>query len=401
MAHPPELPAAIQQKLASRGLSAERPLDALDALAATWGSDPELEAALVALAGGSDDAAAGDLLSRLAATTRDKHVKREIKRALYKLEQRGRWHAPAAAPPPPVRDLLGPGEDEPEAWVSAIDPSGSRLLWMARRSGAGMASLSALIDETRGLVEFYAGETTRKALRQAQRELSGRNGVALVEAPWQHVDALLTRATAIAANETRSADVARARREIVPHPHIGAVPPPVDALLDRAAASADPAALEASARVLAERELGGWLLPRDWVEPALQVIEDAQSSVVIVSPQQHEERLREALLRAAEDVFAADERRALFAARFEESAYLLARRGADAAARALVAATDAIRAGRPVAQIPVLAQLAARSFALALELRARQSREEAKSSLVVTPQQALAEQQRLAARRPR
>jgi len=400
VANPHELSDTAQQQLASRGLSAERPLEALAALAATWGSDPALEAALVTLAGNSDDAGAGDLLGRLAATTRDKHVKREIKRALYKLEQRGRWRAPAAAPPPPVRDLLGPGEDEPEAWVSAIDPSGSRLVWMARRTGAGMASLSALIDERRGLVEFYAGETTRKALRQAQRELSGRNGVALVEAPWQHADALLTRAAA-AANDARSTEVARARREIVPHPHAGPVPPPVDALLDRAAASADPAALEASARALAERELGGWLLPRDWVEPALQGIEDAQSSVVIVSPQQREERLREALLRAAEDAFALEERRALFAARLEESAYLLARRGEDGLARALVAATDAIRAGRPVAEIPVLAQLAARSFALALELRARQSREESRSSLVVTPQQALAEQQQLASRRPR
>jgi len=384
----------IRAMLAERGLSADDPLHALDALAASWGANPALEGAVVALAGGSDSPAAGETLSRLTAATRDKSVKREIKRALYKLAQRGLWRTPDGAPPPAVRDLLGPADDEPEAWLSAIDPTGARLLWMARRSGAGMASLSALIDERRGLVEFYAGETTRKSLRQAQRDLSDKSGVALIAAPWPHVDALLVHAVAVAADDARSAEVARARREIVPHPEEGPVPPPVDALVDRAAAASDAAALDASASALLQRELGGWLLPRDWVEPSLQGVEDAQSSLVIVSPQQQEERLRDALLRAAEDAFAPEGRRALFAARLDESAYLLARRGETSLARALVAAAEAARGGRPIAEIPVLAQLAARSFAIALELRARKSREESSSSLVVTPQQALAEQQR-------
>lgn len=399
MPGPHEPTAKVQELLARRGLSAEEPLRALDALAASWGTEPALEGAVVALVGASDDPAAGEALSRLGGATRDKSVKREIKRALYRLEQRGQWHAPATAPPPPVRELLGPADDEPEAWLSAIDPSGARLLWMARRSGAGMASLSALIDERRGLVEFYAGETTRKSLRQAQRDLSDKSGVALVAAPWPHVDALLTRAVALAADEARTAEVARARREIVPRPHAGEVPSPVDALVDRAGAAADAAALEASAGALLQRELGGWLAPRDWIEPMLPGIDDAQSSLVIVSPQQQEERLRDALLRAAEDVFAAEDRRALFAARLDESAYLLAKRGETTLARALVAAAEATRGGRPIAQVPVLAQLVTRSLALALELRARQSREDSRSSLVVTPQQALAEQQRLASRR--
>lgn len=401
MARPHDPPAAVAEKLARRGLSADEPLRALAALEPTWGADPELEATVVALAGAADVLEAGVVLARLAAGTVDKNVKREIKRALYKLGQRGLWHAPDSPPPPPVRTLLGPDEDEPEAWLSAIDPTGSRLLWMARRIGSGMASLSALVDESRGLLEFYAGETTRKSLRQAQRDLAGRSGVALVEAPWPHVDALLMRAVALAADETRAADVARARREIVPHPHAGVVAPPIDALIDRAAAAGDEPALATSAGALTEKELGGWLLPREWVEPALAGIEEAQSSLVIVSPQQKEERLRDALVRAAEDVFAAEGRRDTFAARLEETAYLLARRGQTAQARALVAATEATRAGRAIDQIPVLAQIAARSFALALELKAQRSRDESRGSLIMTPQQAIAEQQRLGSRRPR
>jgi hypothetical protein len=401
MARGADVPPRVLERLASRGLSADQPLRALDALEPGWGTDGELEAAVAALLGASNDADAGPRLARLAVRTTDKHVKREIKRALYKLEQRGLWHAPEAPPPPAARDLLGPSEDEPEAWLSAIDPSGSRLIWMARRSGSGMASLSALVSETKGLQEFYAGGTTRKALRQAQRDLSVRNGIQLVEAPWAHADALLVRAVSLGAEPGQAAEVARVRREVVPHPPASQPRPPVDALVDRASAAQDDQALALSASALGERELAGWLLPREWVDDALPAIEEAQGSLVIVSPQQREERSRTALERAVEDALAAPERRELFAARLEETAYLLARRGQIDLARALVAATDATRAGRKIVDVPVLAQIAARSFGLAFELRAEKARDESRSSLIVTPQQALAEQRRLATRRGR
>jgi hypothetical protein len=100
-------------------------------------------------------------------------------------------------------------------------------------------------------------------------------------------------------------------------------------------------------------------------------------------------------------VFAAPERRELYATRFDETAYLLARRGQLDVARALVAAAEATRGGRPVADIPVLAQITAASLAIAAQLRLRQAREESSSSLIVTPQQALEEQRRLAQRRGR
>lgn len=398
----PRLPRIVADELEKRGVDADDVSHALDALEKDWGSAPAVEAALVALLGGAGDATTGARLAELAGRTRDKGVKREIKRALYKLSQRGLWREPEAPPPPSTQELLGPSEDQPEAWVSAIDPSGSRLLWMARRTGSGeMASMSAMVNETVGLQEFYAGGTTRKSLREAQRDLGTRNGVHLVEAPWQHVDALLQRAVALGAKPEQAADVARARREIVPHPATTPPPSPVDALLDRAAAAADAAALDDSVRALGEREVGAWLLPRSWVEPALGALDEAQSSVVIVSPQQQEERARDAVQRAANEIFAPAERRELFAARFDETAYLFARRGHADLARALVAAAEATRGGRPVGEIPVLAQITAASLALAAQIRQRQAQQEKSSSLVVTPQQALEEQRLAALRRNR
>jgi hypothetical protein len=380
-------------------LSVASAAGALEALEPRWGAAPELEAAVAAWLGSTGDAAAGDRLHALEARTASKAVKKEIKRALYKLAQRGVWTAPEAAPPPSARELLGPTESEPEAWLTEIDPTGTRLLWMARRSGDGVASLSAVVNDERGLLEFHAGETTRKALKQAHRDLLQRSKVALVEAPWPHVDGLLDEALE-KSDKTRFAEVPRARRAIVPErPSAATAHHPVDALLDRAAAGGDEAALRASAEALHAGSAPGWLVPAEWLAPALDEIESARSSLVVVSPAQQEERVRAAMESAIAHLFEAPERRRLFARRFEETAYLFAKRGDAARGRALLAAAVATEAGRSPAEIPALAEIARVSLAFALESRAERKQEEARSSLIVTPQQALAEQRARTRRR--
>ena len=44
---------------------------------------------------------------------------------------------------------------------------------------------------------------------------------------------------------------------------------------------------------LSEPELARWLLPVDWLESALDELSDAQGSVVVLSPQSQQERLRD------------------------------------------------------------------------------------------------------------
>ncbi|HZR71129.1 MAG TPA: hypothetical protein VFB01_18970 [Burkholderiales bacterium] len=389
----------VRARLAERGTAVDDPASALDALERSWGREPDVEAAAVAWLGAAGGADAGARLQALAPRTESKAVKTEIRRALYRLEQRGLWSPPSAAPPPSARHLLGPADDEPEAWLSEIDPTGTRLLWMARRAGDGVASLSAVVNDVAGILEFHAGETTRKALRQAHRDLASRSKIALVEAPWRHVDALLAEAHE-KSDQERFADVTRARRVIAPERAPGDIPAPVDSLLDRAAVAADADALRASAEALRARGAGsGWLLPAEWLTPVVEAVDAARTSLVVVSPAQQEERAREALEHGLADALAAPERRRLLARRFEETAYLDAKRGDVRRARALLAAAIATDAGRPLAEVPALAHLAQLSARFALEARAEKAQEEARSSLIVTPAQALAEQRARARRR--
>ena len=389
----PRALAEARERVRAAGLDADRLMDALTARSDSWGDDPETDAALIHLAAMSDEVGLGEALTALVPRTRRRDLRRDIKRALYRLTQRGRWTAASEAPPS-TAELLGPDEIAPEAWLSPIDPTGTRLLWLTRRAADGVVSASAITSEEGGLREFHAGQTTRKSVRQAQRDLTSRSGIALVEAPWEHVHRLVREAWEATADRTRLGDVSAALRMIAPHPPEDARHP-LDTLVDRAAVAADASALADSAAALAEPELAAWLLPYEWAEPAAAQVRDAGQSVLVVSPVHERERVEEALARAAGDLFAAAERRERFANRLEETAYLLARRGATRGARGALAAAIAARSPeRPIAEIPLLAELARRSLGLALEAGEQRAREEAQSSLVVTPAQAIAEDRR-------
>lgn len=389
-----------RRRLLEAGLDADAPSRALAALAPAWGTDADLAEAVVRVLAESDDPGAGDALSALVERTRQRELRREIKRALYRLTQRGVWNPPEAAAPPPTSQLVGSADEEPQGWLSPIDPTGTRLLWLARRAGDGVASLSAIASEEGGLREIHAGQTTRKALREAQRDLSARSGISLVETPWAHVHRLIREAYDAASDRSRFGDVPGKLRTLVPQPP-ESPPHPVDALLDRAEIGADESALAESARALEEPELRAWLLPFDWVEAAAARVREAgSSSLVVLSPAQQRERLAEAFSKEALSLLEDEARRARFAARLEETAYLLARRGRRETARNALAAAIATRGGRSITEVPLLAELARRSLGLALETQEEQRREAAApSGLVLTPAQALAEERRRHSRR--
>ncbi|MBU6281195.1 hypothetical protein KGQ64_03055 [bacterium] len=379
-----------RHEIAAR-LGTEDPLAALEQVVRT-GSDPALLAATVAWVGAeARGASAGERLLALEAATADKSTRREIRRALYRLEQRGEFRRPDAPPPPSTSELLGPSQDEPEAWLTEIDPGGTRLLWIARRTGDGVASLTAVVNDVTGVQELNLGETRRKAIRDAHRSLVRQTGLALVEAPWRHVDGLLEEALRISPDEKRNAEVERARRVLLPAGERGEAGRPVDSVVDRAAVERERDALLQSPELRREKDGPAWLVPFAWVEASVEKVEAARESLVVVSPAQQEERVRDAFERAIEEVLEAPQRRALFARRFAESAWVAARRGRLEKARALDACSLAIEAGLPVAGIPPLADLVRLSLGFALETRARKASEQARSSLVVTPAEAMAE----------
>src|SRR5215470_18643467 len=131
-----------------------------------------------------------ELLQRLGAESRDKRVRKEVKRALYRLEQRG-VHL-AAPPPPPAPTPVGAAPIE--GYVSAVDGRGDQLVWLVKPQPAGVAHLFAVINDPEGLRESALNSLTRKALKALRTALERKHELRLVEVDWRHADFLIHRA---------------------------------------------------------------------------------------------------------------------------------------------------------------------------------------------------------------
>jgi hypothetical protein len=214
------------------------------------------------------DAAALPVLEALAS---DHTLRRAARRALYRLAQRGVQPPPRPAPRPVV-------ERRPEravrAWLSGVDGSGSRAVWLLFEGAWGGHSLCSLIvnDEV-GVMDAAGGEITKKRL---ERELAALR--ASQKLPWVEVEparALAVTGEAVALHRT-----------------LGTTPPPAFTRWERLFrpsppaplpdVAADPALVERARALLELPELAGWFLDPEAVQAdALDLLQTRESKLVV------------------------------------------------------------------------------------------------------------------------
>jgi len=339
-------------------------------------------AALAAALGELPSPAVAALLVALEPRAGERAVRKEIRRALYRVKQRG-----VAIPEPPA-PAAAPrlASDEAEGLLSLFDGRGDRLLWIIRPLATGGAFLvAAQVNEPEGLREVSAGEASRKHIRAARQKL-GADGMRLVAADWRTLDALLVEAHARAGGgTTRERDYLRLR------PRLTAEPPrppaePVSAGVTAPGAEESAALAAGSAALLEEPELRPWFPPPEAAAPFVEEIAGLRDSPIVLSRVAQEERVREVLRRAAETLFPP----AVLARRLEGTAYLLAETGRSLAARRALAVALLLRA-RPAdaMEIPLVSLLVERAVGGLLAEESARAEEERRGSLVVTPGQFL------------
>lgn len=368
--------AAGEARLAEWGAPADAPLDVLAPLV---GRDPSADAAIAYRLGAIASEESARLLHRIEQASADKQVHREARRALYRLQQRGvagagSAPAPAAASTP----VLGPAV---EALVSAIDGRGDQLVWLIRPQPGGVLHLSAMINDPEGLREVVLQSTTRKTLKGLRDELERRHEVGLAPIDWRHADFLANRAFewALAAGTRMEGDYRGARAQLSREAPATASPLPPPA--------ADPAALARSTALLAEPELRTWFRPVDELEPFLREIGGIQDSPLVLNEVQQRERVDDIIDRSIDTIFGGGARASWGRRLAELGRYLDATRRHERAAEASAVAA-ALDAGAAPRELPFCSQLVRASLAFLMELVAEQEAQRAKSSLIVTPQQA-------------
>ncbi|MBI3028536.1 MAG: hypothetical protein HYY64_03390 [Candidatus Rokubacteria bacterium] len=316
-----------------------------------------LEAALDALAK-QRGAAALPLVSAVAEGARTKGARKAARRVLYRLEQAG-VTLPRAAPKPLV-------ERRPEqalrAWVSAVDGSGSRAIWILFEGPFGGWALCALIvNDQAGVLEAAGGAISKKRLEGELRSLRESQKLPWVESPPARATALVAAALALHARlgTEPPPEFSRWRGFFaeVPTP-AEPEPPPLD----------DPTLLDHSRELLELPELASWFLdPGDLHSAALELLQ-ARESRLVLSDQQKAEREAAIVERVVDAAFTSEGRR-LWARRLMEMAWIFDATGREREGRLARATAGALLDdARAPRHLPFARGLAERGLAYASEV---------------------------------
>lgn len=304
-------------------------------LRAHIGRDAAADLAIAARLGGIADDVSVALLQELGNST-DKLVQKEIKRSLYRLEQKG-VAIPKEVPPAPVR--LAASAPVLEGYLSAVDNNGDQLVWVVRGDASGVLHLFAVVNELGGLKDLGLFETSRKSLRAARADMAEQHGIHMHEADWRYCDYSIDRAfrRSRERGDTSHGDLPGMRRRLTDAP-VTPSAAPIRSLLDIEEVRADSAARERSAQLMREPEVRQWLLPYDTIAPYLDEWKAILDSPIVLSEEQQRERLESLSDKLVREVFSGEERGA-WVWRLETLAYVLhATKRVDEARAALAAA---------------------------------------------------------------
>jgi hypothetical protein len=307
-------------------------------------------------------AAAGPLLRTLAERAPAKDLRRTAKAAIYRLEQSGiPVPAPTPAPAPPA--ISRRAERPARSWLSGIDGSGSRAVWILFEGGVGGELLlcSLLLNDELGILEVAGGPISKKRLERELAALREDQKLPWVESEPSHACALVAEALDLhaRAGSEPAAGFARWQRFFTG----GSVGPAGDA-----AAPADPALLERSAELAELPELAGWFVdPAQVQEDGLALLQ-ARESRLVVSDQIKAERESAIVDQVIDRLFTGDARRR-WARRLDEMALIFRATARDERAEMAAAVAAALREDtRDARAIPLVRALASRGLEVASEV---------------------------------
>jgi hypothetical protein len=344
------------------------------------------------LTGAADDAAIARSLAEIAAVEAatmlaemeadsSGRTRREIRRALFRLRQRG------IEPPAEASDAVA-GEPGSEAGLSGllspIDAEGARIAWLLKpRASGGLKRLWGLASETDGLIGATLETLSRKEFRADRAEIERRAGAPLIEAHWRLVDFILCDAYRRTAEDRRArvGNFLALRAEMV-----AASPPAADFQHPIYKEFPDAADSEPSSELMREPEVAAFKLLEAVVKPYAEEAAGLQESVIVLSRVQQEERVAAVVQRAIGELLIGDTAYRL-RRRLEETAYWFARTDKLAQARWAAAAAAKIRDGADLKRVPFFElMMRAQLGAIIAEERAHEKEE---PRLIMTPAEAM------------
>ncbi|MBA7628935.1 hypothetical protein ES703_36432 [subsurface metagenome] len=325
------------------------------------------------------------LLTEMMASTKEKLAIKSIKRALYKLRQKGvRWEE---KPPKDEPILRAPKPAEPEGYLNAFDSRGSRIIVIARAKPLrGLLVVVSIVNDLEGIQRFNLNEFGKKGFKEFVKSSLSSVVFPIVPAPGAYCIHLLKEASSLS----------RRLSKPLPQGYHDAENEFKDIAWD------DPAPIiyqyikedEVKDQVYLLKESGTlhkitpfstWFLNKQEVQKYASSIKEAQESRIVLNPQQKNVRLNSIYRKALEELFP-EEKRLIWKRRLEEMAYILIKTGKEKEARATLSA--AIDLKNPFSSIdpnPFIWNLLLKSIYSLIERDHEEKEKEEKASLIVTP----------------
>lgn len=359
------------------------------ALAAVIGRDPASDLAIAERLGASAHAESAELLLRLESDTQDKLVRKEARRSLHRLQQKGiAVERSQAAPPSPL-----PSSPALEVMISPVDGAGEQMIWLEKRTaGGGSDYIFAFVNDPEGVRDLELFHASRKELRAAREKMRRENEIELISVPdWRYYDFVIDRAWRWSEQAgKRPADYPRMRAHLTTEP-VTKREHPVFAIIDRDAVRADESLVASSAELLKEKEFRTWFFGAEQLEHYAEIFRQIRDSPLVLNEAQQRERIGELIEDAVEKIFGG-EQAASWARRLTEMAYFLHHTKRPELARCALAAALALASSTQGGRgIGICEAIARRSLAVLFQMAEQKDQETSRSSLVLTPGQALRE----------
>ena len=309
-------------------------------------------------------------------------LRREIRRALFKLHQHG-IEAPRSFSSPQPAPASTPETAGLSALFSPIDSDGARIIWLTKpRTQGGLMRLWGIVSEDEGLVGAIAGTVGRRELREEREDMERRAGMKLVEGDWRLADFILCEAYRHTPEARRGkvGNFLALRAELISSPPPAALDHPVYAELAYEAAK-DPAP-----ELLNEPEIAQWKLTSDQIAPYVDELNRANESTIVLNQMQQQDRVAQIVERAVTILLTGygGER---IRRRLEDTAYYLFRSGRREPAGWAVAAAGKIRDGADLKRIPFFIGFIRMQLGSVVSEEQQKAREEPR--LIMTPAEAM------------
>ncbi len=390
MANPKKDLDPIETRLLELGFDPAAPIpERIAKLRELRGKSGASDLAIARTLGDTNDDAAGNLLVEMEASATGA-LRREIRRAIYKLRQHGiEVREPEAEH---TASSVAPAESGLTALMSPLDPEGAQIVWMIRaRARGGIVRLWGLVSESQGLVGAQNHALNRRELKTQQEELEEQAGVKLIEIDPHLADFILCDAYRRTSESARLnvGSFYALRTEVTGAPLPTQLSHPIYAEFAKEAAE------EPSIDLLKEPEVMAFRIPVKDLEPYLEEVNRAQESVLVVSRTSQEDRILGAVEKAIGELLSG-ERAERLRRRLEDTGLYLARTGRRQQAGWAAAAAAKIRDGADLKKVAFFRSMVQTQLGALMVQEAEHKREEPR--LIMTPAEAIRAQEATRAR---